>query len=250
MRTEPTSPSSSLAERFVCLRRDFVLRGDWARLWLADGGLAASAAPVMALLATRAERPATCSLDRLAGLSGLSKTDLQRARPLLSTRHIISFLESPRRGRWRFAATTTLVALGRVPRCYFPGDLVDTGIWADLPLPARSLLIALAAMASQIRVHDADELDDRLPEELLSRLWEIEAVEDIDSDTTIYEEHWIARRVGVASLDELAGLAGIGAALAGALLRTLARAEDLLVLHMADGEIWYHLPATCWAPRS
>jgi hypothetical protein len=246
MRTEPTS----LAERFVCLRRDFVLRGDWSRLWLADGGLAASAAPVMALLATRAERPATCSLDRLAGLSGLRKTDLQRARHLLSARHIISFLESPRRGRWRFAATPAFAALGRVPRCYFPGELVDSGVWADLPAPARSLLMALAATAGQIRVHDADELVDRLPEEFLSRLWEIEAVEDIDSDTTIYEPYWIARRVGVASLDELAGLAGIGAALAAALLRTLSRSEDLLVLHMADGQVWYHLPTFCWAPRS
>jgi hypothetical protein len=115
-----------------------------------------------------------------------------------------------------------------------------------LPGTARSFLIALAAGAGQIRVNDEDLLIERIPEEFLDRLYDIEAVEHIDSEDTKHETHWIVRRVGMTSVDELARLSGIHPALVYALLGSLGFSEEpLLILHLAEGLLWYHLPA-CW----
>ena len=238
-----------LEKAFVRLRRSFVAEGRWAKLWREDRGASLSAAPLLALLAKNTGVVSECDLNWLSIHSGVTKAALQRARLSLMHAQAVSFRKGPRRGRWCFELGSVLVPARREPSFYFPGYLVSSGLWAELPPEARNLLVVLAACAkAQLRADSIDPFTEVLPSEAVDTLYDLDLVEESYDEKLVSVE--LVRRVGRTDFAELEGLSGLNTPEVSAMMLSItenshAQKSLVVVLDVSDG-IWYHLPWWWW----
>jgi hypothetical protein len=252
-------PEKGLERRFVRLRRDFVVQGYWGRLChreLSGGG---TAAPVMNLLACGYAQGASCLLNRLAALSGVTKAALQVARRPLQAVGAVEFLAGPRRGVWRFRPGRALMSNQRGSTFYFPGRLVSGNYWASWTTDQRSLVFTLAALAMGAVRGEGWE-----PQDGFAGWFDVDTVSSFEDDMDVLQ--WLeeigateldkygqcaARRVGHTDSAELATLSGLpGPRVASRLLAELEESTngELLTTYCYGDSVWYHLPSPLWEP--
>jgi hypothetical protein len=239
-----------LQRKFVWIRRDFVTEGNWKVLVRWNRGATTSLFGIMALVAQGyGPRGTFVHRSDLRNLADLSPALLADSLAVLRNRGFVP-LASQLPQMLGFALDGAMVGTGARDSLLLHGRLIASGVWTSLLGRERAVLVALASCLRSLRSTDIEYEEDC--DVLFSWLDAADALRIIDpsgeTDSWDGEGEWYARRVGHASLGQLAGLTGLDRSNVSRALQSLTAPGSAGLVRQHVGlrqRTIYHLPP-CW----
>lgn len=237
---------------FARLSSAFVHSGELASLSDPAEGAAVSLFGVIAVISSGyPDAGARCPTARLRRYAGLESDELVRAKQVLQTRDLATIRRDGRRGLWRVAIGTRVLARRAERSFKLPGRLIATGAWASLTRREQALALALAATAMWGVYVESEEWA-AMPERVRNML---ENRGSIEPDYSLEPDRAFVPLIGHTTPAEVAILAGVPQSDVLEVLDALAEAdhataagidEPLVVVDLGRDGIWYHLPPAWW----